>query len=357
MKKLFILFIYFFCVYNSQAQITALKIEKPAEEPRVITPYDSLTNITRSNLPSLVGQQVQILPYIPFGESDLATGPTLYNSKPSNYGDNNKKVINPDTRFTIYDSRFGSFTNQVFDIVGVDSIFDNSYYKYRRVEFYLIVQNGQYISPHYLKIGSANDIYDANKNLEKRGGFSANASSEFIILGYFDKLRKNAIGKKYVLNNKRNLSLGGSPILYKVSDGSAYESLPEDLILTIKDVTLIDSNKYKGLAYIYSSYNLPDSFSNLYLSNFEDYNSYLASQKKQADWEKDMIRKYGRTNGQLIIEGRVKLGFTKQMCREAWGEPESINKSTGSWGTHEQWVYGLGSYLYFENGKLTAIDN
>lgn len=70
-----------------------------------------------------------------------------------------------------------------------------------------------------------------------------------------------------------------------------------------------------------------------------------------------MIRTYGKANGKLIIDGRVKIGFTKKMCEEAWGEPNEINKSIGSWGVHEQWVYGLGSYLYFENGKLTSIDN
>ena len=45
------------------------------------------------------------------------------------------------------------------------------------------------------------------------------------------------------------------------------------------------------------------------------------------------------------------------MCVEAWGKPNDINKSIGSWGVHEQWCYSFGSYLYFENGKLTAIDN
>lgn len=45
------------------------------------------------------------------------------------------------------------------------------------------------------------------------------------------------------------------------------------------------------------------------------------------------------------------------MCKESWGEPESINKTTGSYGTHEQWVYGSYNYLYFENDKLTAIQN
>lgn len=48
--------------------------------------------------------------------------------------------------------------------------------------------------------------------------------------------------------------------------------------------------------------------------------------------------------------------MTKEMCKEAWGEPYDINRSSGSWGTHEQWVYGS-SYLYFEGNKLTAIQN
>ena len=49
--------------------------------------------------------------------------------------------------------------------------------------------------------------------------------------------------------------------------------------------------------------------------------------------------------------------MTREMCREAWGSPDDINRSSGSWGVHEQWVYGLGSYLYFENGILSSIQN
>jgi len=53
--------------------------------------------------------------------------------------------------------------------------------------------------------------------------------------------------------------------------------------------------------------------------------------------------------------------MTKEMCKESWGEPDDINVSIGSWGRHEQWVYEhkyiSDSYLYFENGKLTTIQN
>jgi len=49
--------------------------------------------------------------------------------------------------------------------------------------------------------------------------------------------------------------------------------------------------------------------------------------------------------------------MTKNMCLDSWGSPSDINKTIGSFGVHEQWVYGLGSYVYFENGVITTIQN
>ena len=40
----------------------------------------------------------------------------------------------------------------------------------------------------------------------------------------------------------------------------------------------------------------------------------------------------------------------------SWGDPKKINKSVGSWGVHEQWVYE-NQYLYFENGKLASFQS
>ena len=77
-----------------------------------------------------------------------------------------------------------------------------------------------------------------------------------------------------------------------------------------------------------------------------------------------LAKKYGKANAKLIIEGRVRLGWTREMCRESWGSPDDINTMTGSWGVHEQWVYEYSfsdSYsmycLYFENGILTTIQD
>ena len=55
----------------------------------------------------------------------------------------------------------------------------------------------------------------------------------------------------------------------------------------------------------------------------------------------------------------VVLGMTKEQFLLCRSEPDSINHTVGSWGVHEQWVYGgMGGIpircYYFENGILTA---
>ena len=45
------------------------------------------------------------------------------------------------------------------------------------------------------------------------------------------------------------------------------------------------------------------------------------------------------------------------MCVEAWGAPYDINRTVTRNCIHEQWVYGIGRYLYFEGNILTAIQD
>lgn len=48
--------------------------------------------------------------------------------------------------------------------------------------------------------------------------------------------------------------------------------------------------------------------------------------------------------------------MTTEHCRAAWGSPDDINRSVGSFGPHEQWVCGS-TYLYFEDGVLTSFQD
>jgi hypothetical protein len=60
---------------------------------------------------------------------------------------------------------------------------------------------------------------------------------------------------------------------------------------------------------------------------------------------------------QAILKGSVLTGMTEEQARASWGETSKVNRTTTQYGVHEQWVYGLSSYLYFDDGILTSIQN
>jgi hypothetical protein len=61
---------------------------------------------------------------------------------------------------------------------------------------------------------------------------------------------------------------------------------------------------------------------------------------------------------ELIAQHRVAIGMTKEECLLAWGKPEDgVNTTINSRGRSEQWCYGYGRYLYFQNGVLVTIQN
>lgn len=74
-------------------------------------------------------------------------------------------------------------------------------------------------------------------------------------------------------------------------------------------------------------------------------------------FRKDCIAKWGQKIGSYVAEGKVIIGMNKEMCSAAWGSPIDKNKTIVRGLTSEQWVYGWGAYLYFENGILKVIQN
>ncbi|MCF6211185.1 MAG: hypothetical protein L3K24_11095 [Gammaproteobacteria bacterium] len=62
-----------------------------------------------------------------------------------------------------------------------------------------------------------------------------------------------------------------------------------------------------------------------------------------------------RTVVDLIKSQKIQRGMTSKQALLSWGKPQKNNKSVGSYGVHEQWVYGNGQYLYFENNVLTSF--
>lgn len=57
--------------------------------------------------------------------------------------------------------------------------------------------------------------------------------------------------------------------------------------------------------------------------------------------------------------GKPEIGMTKDEAVKAWCQPWRVNTDQTAFGVREQWVYGeegyTRGYLYFENGRLVAI--
>ncbi|HWA89330.1 MAG TPA: hypothetical protein VG889_04805 [Rhizomicrobium sp.] len=79
------------------------------------------------------------------------------------------------------------------------------------------------------------------------------------------------------------------------------------------------------------------------------------------DWmapsDPKLTHKWSAKVWDAIQHERVFAGMSEEMARMSWGAPSDINRTiVGGRHVHEQWVYDH-SYLYFDGGILTTIQN
>ena len=162
----------------------------------------------------------------------------------------------------------------------------------------------------------------------------------FIVVGLYEKIKKQYSGRELILSNrllKYALDINtGKPLLkmnpkWKCIDITIEEKdykpaviaenpTGEKIIINIKD---IDGKYAKGKTYS--------------LTEAEEYR-----------------QKFGDDVFQKILQGKVNIGMTDEMCKLSWGAPREINETVTSGKVSEQWVY-TDNYLYIENGIVTAI--
>ena len=130
--------------------------------------------------------------------------------------------------------------------------------------------------------------------------------------------------------------------------------------LTIVGVGIGKSTKYQHEILVIDSQGEKHSLqTNLSLTNalsLEDEDNQFIDHYKFSDPEKAFPR-IPKSDWNLIRQGRIRIGMSKDACKLSWGEPDDIHTSRGRWGVHEQWVYSRNRYVYFENGKLSAIQD
>ena len=81
-------------------------------------------------------------------------------------------------------------------------------------------------------------------------------------------------------------------------------------------------------------------------------------EKRELEKRDRIVERFGSRFGYLIASGKYAIGMTPEMVRASLGSPNDVNRTVGSWGVHEQWVYDKKDlYIYFENGKVTSFQD
>lgn len=72
---------------------------------------------------------------------------------------------------------------------------------------------------------------------------------------------------------------------------------------------------------------------------------------------KELSLKYGAEKAKKILDRKVELGMTMDMCRDAWGIPNDQLTTVTNDGTARVWIYNYKTRLYFYNNILKIIQN
>jgi len=165
------------------------------------------------------------------------------------------------------------------------------------------------------------------------------SSFPFIIVGFFEKQKQLLIGKEFIIGNN--------------------ELLEKTDIETGKEITIKTGQKWKCSDVIVEDkyYDIKVVFENslgekcaVYFGRFNSGFAPIFTLKEVGDYKK----RFGQENFDLILQGKVKIGMTKDMCILSWGVPDRKNETITAGKKTEQWVY-KNNYLYFNNGILTAM--
>ncbi|TAE40874.1 MAG: hypothetical protein EAY66_01765 [Sphingobacteriales bacterium] len=339
------------------------------------------------NYKEFIGQTIYVLPESKLNsyyKPNAIQSYSNFSKFPSDAGNVKENQYKPiQTSEYSFVSDYNSLSAKYFKIIDVIDNTDRDKFmnKYNEMGLYLKLESQENHDTLFYQ------VVKVRQHLDSR------TSYPFIIVGYFEKLKQLNINKRFIAQKDiTELSEINSGKPVNCFAGSEWNCV---------DVTLIET---KGGIYLEPVFVFKDSLSNeiavgveyawegvnTSIKDFSSKESVLREKRKQEEELKkqiaeekmqkqqnviqskknsastaqakkirreNLIKKYGINQGTLIADGKVAVGMTKEMCIASWGRPQDINRTTGTFGVHEQWVYNLKSYLYFEKDILTTIQN
>ncbi|HXD93980.1 MAG TPA: hypothetical protein VNX01_12265 [Bacteroidia bacterium] len=365
----------FFVVANLFLGLYA--IAQPIEKNLPSHPaYDSLTNdVTYTNCNQYIGQKILMLPFSSLypAEKRARNQENFHLSASIDCSIQNvyKPLIINNSKPSIYElyvTDYDYLSGKLFEII--DLIDNTNNLKYRGTN-----ENGVFFK---LRNTENNEIiyyvlFKEGKDFVSTG--------PWICMGYYEKFKQFYKNKTYIV--QKNLT-----DLYEINTGKLV-SCNVNEVVTCSDVTLLDL-KTKNLAALCIIFQKSSSDEIAVSSqwgplkagevfNFAEKGSFkrldavindykkaeqeqtqqikqeIAIEQAQQNETNALIKKYGKNFGTKIARGEVEIGMTKNMCREAWGEPERKLETKVANGTTEKWFYPQARFLYFVGDKLNSL--
>ena len=305
----------------SFGQITTTKVA-PKVEVINNNPYDSLNNFLYEDVDKYVGQEFYLKGKEKLSREFGYEGFILDYTDNELFDQKNIYYCTSDHFCSIYDSLAGKYF-KVLGAIKHPKAAENKYF---------------YDKKCYLKLQEkvSNDIVYYAYDCESKYYFP------FIVVGYFIKLKQTQIGKKFVVRGKNWYSDGA---MTDMNTGIPVTNFEAGKIWKCVDVT-IEEKRYQ-LSLIIQN----EKGEQIPLSADNATNDYCVFEATRAERLK---KRFGSENWQTILEGKVKIGMTKEMCLLSWGTPDKINETITAGKNSQQWVYYNG-YIYLTNGIVTSI--
>jgi hypothetical protein len=339
MKKTLIIVFLFQLVYvKLYSQISLRKVNSKELNPSN-KKFDSLKNFVGENVFEYIGQDLYLKPL------DKSLKNYGYENFFYNYEVNIKKSFSSENERQI--ALFKANKENIYKCCGEGNIYSkyealaNRYYKVLTVIKDPKADENELLYGDYFYFKLQDK--ETNETLFYRYSSKYESSFPFVVVGYYQKLKKLQIGKKFVVRGKNWID---DDVMRDINTGKPVLDFNAGKIWKCVDVIIED--RFNSVSLVLQNTNkeeitIDDERLNdkSYILSFEDAENYK--------------NKFGMDLYKLILNSKVKIGMTKEMAILSWGKPKDINQTILKNLKSEQWVYHNGNYLYFTNEKVSGI--
>ncbi|WP_202842458.1 hypothetical protein [Luteimonas saliphila] len=167
-----------------------------------------------------------------------------------------------------------------------------------------------------------------------------------------DEARRSYLGKRLWLNTS------GLGVLDEAGNTSSV-SVPRFSGVTVRQIVASQNSRAPSRLIVATDDGV-EGFIDLQMTSLNSHSLSLRGSTfdgKFFDQDPRSIYKWSERAWGAIRDSRAYVGMNAEQLLMSWGAPESVNRTALRSADQEQWVYGLGRYVYLERDVVTAIQD